>query len=289
MAGAVFIGTLVSRPDIRQGFFAAAYVGLLALFGRELSGHESILYSIFILSAVLTQIAAVRWKSTLFSVLGHLPAILVLGLFLDGMQAGRSLWAGDPISLIDLMALAGVGFIGTLLRARELRLVYLYAAYAGLLIWTAREFYPMEQGQALMSLAFGGTVLLTALVGATSAVGVMLYYRKRNVRLRPALLFAASGVPGSWFGSSLTREVAPHTLMLIFAGLVLVVGVLMLGHKNRAQDRPRSCYPPRCLVAGALVGSLTGFLGVGGGFLLGIGNRFAGRPESSAVTVARSG
>jgi len=106
------------------------------------------------------------------------------------------------------------------------------------------------------------------IVGATSACGALLYYRQNNVRLRTVLLFAASGMPGSWLGSSLTNKVTPHVLMLIFASIMLVIGILMLRRKTLEQVQARSCYPPHCLMVGALVGALTGFLGVGGGFLL---------------------
>lgn len=110
--------------------------------------------------------------------------------------------------------------------------------------------------------------LSLAVVGATSAVGAILYLRNRAVQQRPMWLFAASGVPGSWLGSAGTRVVAPHALMLIFSSLMLIVGALMLRRGVTDAARDGSCDPPRCLLAGAAVGALTGFLGVGGGFLL---------------------
>ena len=55
--------------------------------------------------------------------------------------------------------------------------------------------------------------------------------------------------------------------MLLFAALMLVVGVLMLRRGELVCDEEH-CYPVRCLSIGAAVGALTGFLGVGGGFLI---------------------
>jgi hypothetical protein len=56
--------------------------------------------------------------------------------------------------------------------------------------------------------------------------------------------------------------------MLSFAGLMIVLGIRMLvPRKSLLQPEPE-CHPARCLLAGAGVGVLTGFLGVGGGFLL---------------------
>jgi hypothetical protein len=65
----------------------------------------------------------------------------------------------------------------------------------------------------------------------------------------------------------LTRLVDAPTLMLLFAGLMVLVGTFMLtGVANRLS--PGHCRPVRCAAIGALVGVLTGFLGVGGGFLI---------------------
>jgi hypothetical protein len=89
---------------------------------------------------------------------------LFLIQFLDRLGSDYTLWAGNLTSFLDLLALAGAAYIGTLLNGRQGREVYLFGAYAALLAWTARELYPFQQGQAFMSLAFGveGTVLLVA-------------------------------------------------------------------------------------------------------------------------------
>ncbi|MCK5650129.1 MAG: DUF2339 domain-containing protein, partial [Gemmatimonadetes bacterium] len=164
LLGAVYVGTLVSASGIRRGFFAGAYLGLLALMGRELSDHFPVLYLAFIAAAVATQVVASRKKISLLSDLGHLPALVLLAFFWLGFQSGRTLLAGDPVSLVDVVALAATAYVGTLLTDRQGRLVYFFAAYVGLLAWTGRELYPFESGQALMSLAFGleGTVVLVA-------------------------------------------------------------------------------------------------------------------------------
>lgn len=164
IGGAVFIGTRLNDSRGRQGFFIGAYLAFLAFLGRELGGHPSDLYLTFVLAAVLTQVAGVRWKTPLLSYLGHVPAFLALALFADGMDSGRNLLSGDLTSLVDLAALGGAVFIGSLLTVKEVRWVYFSAAYVGLLLWTARELNPFPQGQAFMSLAFGleGTLVLVA-------------------------------------------------------------------------------------------------------------------------------
>lgn len=106
-----------------------------------------------------------------------------------------------------------------------------------------------------------------AIVGATSLIGAWLHLRLRHFHLRAALLFGVAGGAGAYFGSGLTHRVAPHVLMLLFSALMFVVGVYML-RAPRPNPSGTRCRPVRCLVAGAGVGVLTGFLGVGGGFLI---------------------
>jgi hypothetical protein len=173
LLGAVYAGTLASKDDVRRGFLAGAYLGLLALVGRELSEHLSLLCAAFIVAAVVTQVLA-QWRgSSMFRALGHVPALVVLALFANGMEMGRSLSGDDLTSLVDLLAVGGIAYIGTLLTQPQGRLLYLFGAYAGLLLWTGRELYPLEQGQALMSLAFGleGAAVLVAgfLLGSSPA------------------------------------------------------------------------------------------------------------------------
>lgn len=106
-----------------------------------------------------------------------------------------------------------------------------------------------------------------AIVGSTSAVGGVTHFRKGDFHLRAALFFSISGVVGAFFGSKLTHLVPPHVLMLLFAALMTAVGIAML--RWRSESRGESeCDPIRCLAVGACVGVLTGFLGVGGGFLI---------------------
>jgi len=105
------------------------------------------------------------------------------------------------------------------------------------------------------------------IVGATSLLGSALQFRKGNVALKPAILFAATGIVGSYLGSSGTQHVPRRTLMLLFSGIMLVVARVMWRGASEFQ-RGKSIQTSRCLLAGFGVGILTGFLGIGGGFLI---------------------
>ena len=105
-------------------------------------------------------------------------------------------------------------------------------------------------------------------VGGTSAVGSFLRFRQGEFAVRAAILFTISGIPGAIFGAKLTHFVQPKTLMLLFGCLMLIVGPALLRKRAEAIAHGTSIHTLRCLAAGASVGVLTGFLGVGGGFLI---------------------
>lgn len=108
-----------------------------------------------------------------------------------------------------------------------------------------------------------------AIVGGTSAAGAWWNHRQGLVHWRAAALFGGAGMIGSLAGAQFTRLVAPEVLMIIFAGLMAAVAWRMLARRGDEGIKPLpDCRPVRCGLAGLVVGVLTGFIGVGGGFLL---------------------
>lgn len=108
------------------------------------------------------------------------------------------------------------------------------------------------------------------IVGANALVGAWLHKRAGHVRLRAALLFGAAGVAAAFGGARLSRLLPGPMLLILFALLMLVIASVML----RGQARPAQADQPvapvwwRTALGGVVVGFLTGFLGVGGGFLI---------------------
>lgn len=105
------------------------------------------------------------------------------------------------------------------------------------------------------------------IVGTTSLLGAALNFRRGNVAIKPGILFAATGIIGSYLGSSGTHLVPRRALMLLFACIMLVVARVMWRGAAGLQCAD-SLSIHRCLLAGFGVGLLTGFLGIGGGFLI---------------------
>ena len=108
-----------------------------------------------------------------------------------------------------------------------------------------------------------------AVVGGTTLVGSILGARSGQVHLKAATLFSSTGVAGALAGSQLTHLVSPSVLLLIFAGLMIVVALRMFGPRpGQTVQEHAECHWLACTGTGLAVGALTGFLGVGGGFLI---------------------
>ncbi|QXC46826.1 sulfite exporter TauE/SafE family protein [Rhodococcus qingshengii] len=134
------------------------------------------------------------------------------------------------------------------------------------------------------------------IVGVTSIIAAIGHARAGHVRWRAAIVFGLIGSLTAFAGSIANRSVDPQILLLAFAGLMVVAAGAMLrrtrrGHGDNARTpssagaagvrsgsvavttRPETgkatAFQIAKLLASALVvGFLTGFLGVGGGFLI---------------------
>ncbi len=105
-------------------------------------------------------------------------------------------------------------------------------------------------------------------VGSAALMGAAQRLRSGEIHLKAALMFAVSGMIGAAGGAQLTPLVSGRVLMMIFALLMLVVAINMLRGSKIEPSATAECRPKRCLLVGLGVGVLTGFIGVGGGFLL---------------------
>lgn len=132
----------------------------------------------------------------------------------------------------------------------------------------------------------------SALAVSASALGNLLAHgRAGNVKWRCALVFAAAGVVGALAGASVAKAIDGQKLLALFGALMIVVGMMMLRRKGRAGDpfvrltraNARTLLPT-LLGTGFAVGLLSGFFGIGGGFLIVPGLMLAtGMPLSLAI------
>lgn len=111
-----------------------------------------------------------------------------------------------------------------------------------------------------------------ALAVSASAFGNLVdHARSGTVKWPCAAAFAAAGVLGAAIGSELGKQFDGQKLLLLFAIMMIVVAVAMLRRRPDAGDpgvrlNPRIAL--RLVPAGLLVGGLSGFFGIGGGFLV---------------------
>jgi len=139
-------------------------------------------------------------------------------------------------------------------------------------------------------------------VGVTSLIGAVTAHRAGNVMLGRGVTFGIVAIGGAAAGAKASAHVADPVLLAAFAALMLLVGGLMafrqLRHARQSQQplrrdesQPDRSSPPRptlddpiiafregfmcdcpravkVLITATVIGLLTGFLGVGGGFLV---------------------
>ncbi len=133
------------------------------------------------------------------------------------------------------------------------------------------------------------------IVGITAVVASVGHARSGTTRWKTGLLLGAAGVPASVLGTRLNRLVDENVLLLSFAALMLIAaaGMLLQSHSHapdpaddedtgsRTSGGTATAVRPapaptiagskaalRLVAAGLLIGFLTGFLGVGGGFVI---------------------
>ncbi|MEO6531372.1 MAG: sulfite exporter TauE/SafE family protein [Specibacter sp.] len=112
-------------------------------------------------------------------------------------------------------------------------------------------------------------------VGASSAIAVLPRLRS-GVNWRLALIIGAAGTVTAYLGAMVNRLLDPKILLLGFAAIMVFAGIRMLMPATSSGGSCalpgggvhwRSCLP-KAIATGAVVGFLTGLLGVGGGFLI---------------------
>ncbi|WP_329100043.1 sulfite exporter TauE/SafE family protein [Streptomyces sp. NBC_01439] len=106
------------------------------------------------------------------------------------------------------------------------------------------------------------------IVTATSATALYTHAASGNVRWKTGALFAAAGIPPALAAATLATRVPEPVLTAAFAATAGLAAWRMFTAPAPASGRqPRPVRPARAAGAGAGLGSITGFLGVGGGFL----------------------
>ncbi|MDP9463250.1 MAG: sulfite exporter TauE/SafE family protein [Actinomycetota bacterium] len=131
------------------------------------------------------------------------------------------------------------------------------------------------------------TTTSLVLVAITAVIGIMPHWRAHRVRFAAGTIFGLSGIGGSLLGSHWNKAANPNVLLLAFSGLMIVAAYAMWRRANSTPEatplrsvgaaaaplaassvRIEPMTVLKVVVAGTIVGLLTGFFGVGGGFVI---------------------
>ena len=136
-------------------------------------------------------------------------------------------------------------------------------------------------------------------IAVAAAVGAGALARNGHVCWRLALLFSAPAAVGSLLGALANAAVSERLLILAFVPVMLLAaGATWQRSSSEHPDENGECTPARASVvvlAGLGVGALTGFFGVGGGFMivpvltLGLGLAFRRAVATSLVIISITG
>lgn len=134
-------------------------------------------------------------------------------------------------------------------------------------------------------------------VGLTSSAGAISYNQKGNVNFKIAWIFGIPSLLSIFIMRKWVMPAMPHNLffiggfeltkpvllMLVFALLMLAAAVSMIRERAVVVAKPKLSHT-KLIFQGIIVGIITGFVGVGGGFLI-IPSLvlFAGLPMKKAV------
>jgi uncharacterized membrane protein YfcA len=120
--------------------------------------------------------------------------------------------------------------------------------------------------------AIGTSAVAVAASAATNLIG---HARARTVKWPCAAVFAVAGMLGAAGGAEFGKMVDGHRLLLLFGVLMVGVGLLMLrpranaGNADVHLDQASALrLLPLLIGFGLGVGGLSGFFGIGGGFLI---------------------
>ena len=108
-------------------------------------------------------------------------------------------------------------------------------------------------------------------VAANAGASLINHGRAGNVKWRCGAMYAAAGIVGALAGSTFGKRFDGQKLLLLFALVMVVVGVVMLRGRGDVGEPGAQCTrekAPKVLGYGLVTGLFSGFFGIGGGFLI---------------------
>ncbi|HVF47279.1 MAG TPA: sulfite exporter TauE/SafE family protein [Pyrinomonadaceae bacterium] len=98
-----------------------------------------------------------------------------------------------------------------------------------------------------------------------ASIGTVQFYRAGHFSWRIFLLFATASIPMAFVGGVIQL---PTNVYKIVLGLVLLAAAARLAIRLKSDDQVKEAPILACLLIGAMIGLLSGLVGVGGGIFL---------------------
>ncbi|MEI4486746.1 sulfite exporter TauE/SafE family protein [Frigidibacter sp. MR17.14] len=114
-----------------------------------------------------------------------------------------------------------------------------------------------------------GTSALAVAVNAATSLGH--HARAHTVKWRCGAIYAGAGILGATAGSTLGKAIDGQKLLALFAVIMVVIGALMLRNRRDAGIAGAQCSRENAgqvVGYGLATGTVSGFFGIGGGFLI---------------------
>ena len=113
-----------------------------------------------------------------------------------------------------------------------------------------------------------------AIVGLISIAAALPYARARQIDWRSVIFFGIPGMFGTFIGAWLGGLAAEALQLVVFGGILLLTAFVMLRKRKGIELAEETDVEPhrsalwKVALEGTVVGVVTGFVGVGGGFLI---------------------
>jgi len=118
-------------------------------------------------------------------------------------------------------------------------------------------------------------------VGLAAIAGSINHYRMHNINYKTVLLFGIPSViilfimrhwllkmmPSIIFRSDKFVVTKSSFILAVFAALMLIAGWTMIRQRTYAPSKEKQSFT-RLILQGAITGAVTGFIGIGGGFII---------------------
>lgn len=115
------------------------------------------------------------------------------------------------------------------------------------------------------NMAIASSLIIVAFI---SLFGGLIATRKKLVSWRHVWLFGVPGMLGAYLGAWLGSTVDPRLQLLVFVILMVIAAFMMWRRKAPQGETIQQVKVVKITLDGLIVGAITGFVGVGGGFLI---------------------